>query len=273
MTQKTREPEKGARARRASSRALPRGPQAELYLESADGNAFDRDAALRWLREPDAGVRQVGRDGDEWLDETGRIRVLLGEDRVLFRFQLADESQEQLARHLDRLFDLAFDLGRELSLEVVDPQLGSSPTRFRYESQFPHILDVYHRKARTAFALLREDAWSEVSSEGVALALPASAPAFDADPESLPPAVWSRRVKRVGPLEFHGDRSLAALADVTPDKPWFAITARGARDGDEVALLRVLRISRPAADVAIVEAVSAGLTVTATVSRDRVTFG
>ena len=268
MTEKTRD-RKPTRAR-ASSRALPRGPHIELYLEgppardwdpAADSvGGLDRRAVLAALDRHATWMHPVSRGDEEWLDDTGRFRLLIGDDRVLFRLQLLEETQEDLARALDRIFDLAFDLAADLRLDLVDPLLGMTHTRYRYENQFPRILEAYASRAKTELGLLRRGAWEELSRETEPVVLPTEAPSFEADPESLPTFVWTRRVRRVGPLELRGDRALAAFARVLPTQPWVAITARNARPGDDVALLRVLRLSRPVPGTVVIEAVSVGLT-------------
>ena len=205
-------------------------------------------------------LRAIGRDDGEWVDESGRIRVLLGDERVVLRFQLLEESAESFARELDRLYETAFEIARAARLDVVDPQLSTVVTPFRFESQFPRILEAWSAHTRTALALQRDDAWSEVSSETAPLAMPSEAPAFEAYPDQLPTTLWSRRVRKVGPLEFHGPKAAAAFADVAPGKEWVAIVAPKSTGGDDVALLRVNRVSRPIAGVVVVEGLSAGLT-------------
>ena len=266
--------------RRASSRQLPRGPHAEFFLEAEPdprrweredptGGLLDRRSAIAALDRIAEELHSVSRDDDEWLDEAGRLRVIVGDDRILFRLQFVEESQEELAGQLDRLFDLAFDLGHELGLELVDPLLGATHTRFRYDSSFPRILDAYAKKARTELALEREESWSELSRESEPVALPAEAPSFTAELESLPPFLWTRRVRRVGPLSLRGTPALTALSGVTRETPWIAILPAG-KPVAEVALLRILRMSRPLEGAVVIEAISAGLTKAASIDVGRV---
>jgi hypothetical protein len=234
----------------------------ELHLESTE-DRYDADpmeplldrAALRRAVE-ELSDRLVPEGTDEWLDSPTDARLLVGQDRLLLRLALPAESRDQLANRLDRLFDLSFDLASALRLEVVDPQMGSVVTRFRYEQSFQRILDVYYTRARTAAALASSPAgWTEFATDGVA---GAKLPAIETEPDSVPAAVWSVTKRPLGVLEFAGERALAALAALDPAAPFLAIVPRDVEPGDDAAVLRVKRLVHPVPGLALVEVSTEG---------------
>ncbi len=255
------------RATRESKRApAPASAHAEIYLEPSPettptwlepaASPLDRRAVAGAMAEIE---RLAEVHPDEWADEESRLHVLLGDGRLVLRLALFDESKEQLARRLDALFDLGFELGYRLRLDLVEPLLDTALTRHRYESQFSRILDGYHRKARTSAALVDPRAWRAVDDgRGVVVSGDPLA-AVEAEPDSVPHAVWvGRRGKRLDPLELSGERATAVLAGLSADKPFLAVLPPGSKPGDTGAILRVRRISNPVPGTALVEAVSEG---------------
>ena len=264
MTDKV--PERKTTRVRVSSRALPKGPVIELSAQGDFGEPIDRARLDEFLGHIDD-LRPVGRNDGEWISRDGRLRVLVGDERALIRFEMRDESDDLLARHIDRTFDLALDLARELSLDLTDSDLGSI-TRYRYEREFTRILDLYRSRARTAFALEKKDAWRELSRDSEPIVLPALVHCIEAEPETLPAVVWSQRVRKVGPLELNGEQAAAVVAGVSPECPWFGIVRPRSAGGDDVALLRITRLSNVEPGRVIVEAIAAGLTRSLAIERD-----
>lgn len=264
-------PPRTTRRRAAPSRAPSPPPTAEVFLEPSR-----RPGSLEWAPADDAStgldldslrraVERIGddrirevRSGEEWADPEGRIRVILGDGRLLVRLALLDETRDQLARRLDDLFDLSFDLGAALGLEVRDPQFETSLTRFRYESQFQRILDTYHRRARTAAALEDSSVWKILSAPAGSPArfTQGELPALETDLDALPSTAFTRKGRKLGTLELIGDRALSAIESLRPEHPFLALLPLNPQAGDQAPILRVLRYCRPTPGTILVEALS-----------------
>lgn len=234
----------------------------EIHLEATETAVLDpmeplldRSRVRRIVEE--LTERLVPEGSDEWTDSPTDARVLVGQDRLLLRMTLPDESREQLAQRIDRLYDLAFDLAGPLRLEVVDPQLGTTVTRFRYEQQFQRFLDAYFTRARTAAALASNAGWTRFEDGGSFA--DAEVLAIETEPEALPPTIWSPTKRPLGVLEFSGDRALAALEQLRPESPFLLIVPLNAEPGDDAAVLRVKRMIRPVPGLALVEVAAEGV--------------
>ena len=183
-------------------------------------------------------------------------RLLVGHDRLLLRLTLPDESRDRLAQRLDKAYDLAFDLASALRLEIVDPQVGSIVTRFRYEQQFQRFLDIYFTRARTAAALASPAGWTEFADATLATL---DVPAIETEPEALPSTAWGSGKRPLGVLEFSGERALAALKQLSAASPFLAIVPLHAESGDDAAILQVRRVIHPLPGLALVDVVSEGV--------------
>ena len=236
----------------------------ELHLEAASDRA-DADPLEPVLDRADVrhaveqlSDRLVPEGSDEWSDVATDARLLVGADRLLVRFELGTaDSREYLAQRLDRVFDLVFDLASALRLEVFDPQLQTAVSRFRYEQQFQRFLDAYHTRARTAAALISPEGWEDLGESE--LVPPSELPAIETEPEALPPAAWGRSRRALGVLEFSGERALRALSGVDRERPFVAIVPPNAAPGDDAAVLRVRRLTRPVPGLALVDVGAEGV--------------
>lgn len=253
--------ERTARLRKGSRTEARSLATIEIHLEATDAGdvdpmepLLDRAKVRRVVQ--DLGDRLIPEGSDEWSDSPTDARVLVGADRLLLRMALPDESREQLAQRIDRIYDLAFDLAGPLRLDVFDPQLGTPVTRHRYEQQFQRFLDSYFTRARTAAALASSAGWTHFEDAG---SVDAEILAVETEPEALPPTVWSPTKKALGVLEFSGDRALAALDQIRPACPFLLIVPLNAEPGDDAAVLRVKRLIRPVPGVALVEVAAEGV--------------
>lgn len=236
----------------------------EIHLEAT--NVPDEESLeplldrseVRRVANDDLSERLTPKGGDEWIDSESDAHVLVGHDRLLVRLTLPDESRDRLAQRLDRMFDLAFELSSALQLEVVDPQVGSVVSRFRYEQQFQRFLNVYYTRARTAAALDSTVGWTDLG-EGIEFRAADPLPAIETEPDALPPAIWGTGKRPLGVLEFSGERALAALQHLNPEAPFVAIVPLSAESGDDAAVLRVRRWIRPIAELALVEVTTEGV--------------
>lgn len=236
----------------------------EIHLEVTESADLDPleplldRAKVRRVVQEELSDRLIPEGADDWTDSPTEARLLVGQDRLLLRLALPDESRDQLAHRLDRVYDLAFDLAQALRLEIVDPQLSSIVTRFRYEQQFQRFLDVYYTRARTAAALNSSAGWTEFPERPFASA-EATVAAIETEPEALPSSVWGKGQRTLGVLEFSGDRALLALDLLTAASPFLAIVPLNAEPGDDAALLRVRRLIRPVPSLALVEVATEGV--------------
>lgn len=240
----------------------------EIHLESPDtsddpAEALIDRAVVRRVVHDRLSDRLIPEGSDEWTDSPSEARLLVGQDRLLLRMTLPDESREYLAQRLDKLYDIAFELASALRLEVVDPQINSVVTRFRYEQQFQRFLDLYFTRARTAAALASNDGWTEFADTPLDIE---SVPAIETEPDALPPTVWGTGKRRLGVLEFSGERALAALAKLGPS-PYLAILPPHAEPGDDAAILRVRRLIHPLPGLALVEVEAEGVSRIRTLNR------
>lgn len=246
----------------------------EIHLEVTEGveeldplePLLDRAKVRRAAQ--DLSDRLIPESADEWTDSPTEARVLVGQDRLLLRLALPDESRDQLAHRLDRVYDLAFDLAQALRLEIVDPQISSIVTRFRYEQQFQRFLDVYYTRARTAAALNSATGWTEFPEARPFVPAEATLAAIETEPEALPPTVWGAGQRALGVLEFSGDRALLALELLTAANPFLAIVPLNAEPGDDAAVLRVRRVIRPVPSLALVEVGTEGVLRIRTLDRE-----
>ena len=258
---KSRERERTTRLRKGSRTEARSLATVEIHLEATESADVDPleplldRAKVRHAVET-LSERLVPEGSDEWSDSPTDARVLVGQDRLLLRLALPDESRDLLAQRLDRVYDLAFDLASALRLEVYDPQVGTVVSRFRYEQQFQRFLDSYYTRARTAAALTSNAGWTKFDEAAV---FADEVVAIETEPESLPPTIWSSGKRALGVLEFSGDRALSALEKLDPAKPFIAIVPLNAEPGDDAALLRVKRLIRPVPGLALVEVASEGV--------------
>ena len=251
--------------RRGSPQTPTSDPHVEIYLqESGRSTSINREEAEYALgRMP----RLAAESDGEWVDPEGRIRIILGEDRILVRLHLLDEEPEDFARCLDELFDFGFELARALGLDLIDPILGAIQTRFRYETQFPKIRDAFYTRARVELSFRDPRAWVDLTCDPP-VAAPAQIPSIVADRDSLPGTLWARRARRVGPLEFRGDAAMGILQQISRAMPWIAFVPRGSVAGSPVAVVRVLRRCDPLPGVAIIEGLTTGMTATTAIEAD-----
>ena len=197
--------ERSTRLRKGSSTEARSLATIEIHLECtgvAESDdpmepLLDRGSVRRVVHD-DLSERLVPEGSDEWSDSPTDARLLVGHDRLLLRLTLPDESRYQLANRLDKVYDLAFDLASALRLEVVDPQVGSIVTRFRYEQQFQRFLDIYFTRARTAAALASPTGWTEFAEATLDTL---DLPAIETEPEALPSTVWGSGRRPLGVLE------------------------------------------------------------------------
>ncbi len=194
---------------------------------------------------------------EEWSDRSGELRIVLLDDRVVVRQELPTSDRSDLAHRLDRLYELCFALSDALDLDPSDLHLGTIITRHRYERQFGTIVDRYCRMVKTVDLLHSERGWRTLSSAAPPI-LADPVPAIEVDPLQLPPGLRKRGRDRVGFLELSGDRALAALSFLSPERPYVALLPREPLVGDPSTVLRVLRLAYPASDVALVEAAASG---------------
>ena len=229
--------------------------QVQAPFDSED--AFERldraDLARAMEKQSDRLVQEAS---DEWIDSPTDARVLAGEDRVLIRLDLPDETREQLAQRLDRLYDLAFDLASSLRLDVADPQMGSVVTRLRYEQHFQRFLEAYYTRARTAVALSSRSGWTELDGDADR---GSELPAIETELDGLPSSVWGKARRALGVLEFSGERALRALSALDASRPFVAIVPPDVQPGDDAAILRVRRLVHPVAGLALVEVRAEGV--------------
>lgn len=258
-----RKSERSTRLRKGSRTEARSLATIELHLESTAVSESDDPLEplldrndVRQVVSEELAERLVPEGSDEWTDSSTDARLLVGHDRLLLRMTLPDESREYLAQRLDKLYDLAFDLASPLRLEVVDPQVGSVVTRFRYEQHFQRFLDTYYTRARTAAALGSTTGWTEF---GDATFGGTDVPAIETEPEALPPTVWGTGQRPLGVLEFSGERTLAALRQLTAENPFVAIVPLNAEPGDDAAILRVRRVIHPLPGLALVDVATEGV--------------
>lgn len=239
-------------------------------LESADLDPLEPlldKSKVRRVVQDDLSDRLIPEGSDEWTDSPTEARLIVGQDRLLIRLVLPDETRDQLAHRLDRAYDLAFDLAQALRLEVVDPQLASVVTRFRYEQQFQRFLDAYYTRARTAAALNSNAGWTEFPDSGP-FSHDQGVTAVETEPEALPPAIWGAGKRPLGVLEFSGDRALVALEQLSPQTPFLAIVPLNAEPGDDAAVLRVRRLIWPVPGLVLAEIATEGVLRIRTLDRD-----
>lgn len=238
---------------------LPDVPSAELHLEAeAFDEPLDRERVIRALQQT-AGMRASSKAQDEWLDEEGGARVLLGSDRIVLRMDLLADTSGALAVQLDALLDVAFALGERLRVDVRDPVLDTIVTRSRVDRVFPRLLDHYLRRVKTDVVLRDTAAWRVFPNPADAHDPAVALPAFETDPATLPPAIWSRAGRSLGILELSGDRSLAAVRALDPLCPLLLVVSPGAQAGDDAALIRIVRVAQPLPGTAVVEAITGGV--------------
>lgn len=266
----TKDPDKSASPHRRSRRLrapVSDVPCADFHLEAeAFDEPLDRERVIRALQQT-AGMRASSKAQDEWLDEEGGARVLLGSDRIVVRMELLAETSGALAVQLDALLDVAFALGERLRVDVRDPVLDTIVSRSRVERVFPRLLDHYLRRVKTEIVLRDASAWRVFPNPANAHDPEVALPAFETDPASLPPAIWSRSGRSLGILELTGDRTLAAVAALDPLCPLLLVVSPGAKPGDDAALIRILRVAQPLPSTAVVEAVTGGVVAVASIDR------
>jgi hypothetical protein len=242
------------------------GSAVELYLEPPNARhlwetegplaaPLDR-AAVVDLLDRTSGLSSFRQYADEWVHDDRRMRVVVGDGRLIVRFDLGDETREALASRVDALFDFCFELGRELSLDLIDPQTDTLVSPTRYEIVFPRILDAYHRRARIACVLRNPALWTPVAPA----VRPVVVRAIQLAPDRLPASVWGKPGRAVGILEIADE----LLADTTH----FAVLPPESFVGDEVALLRIDRHARPVPGCLLVDPVSEGVFRVRSIERD-----
>lgn len=229
-------------------------PSLELHLEPGD---------LRWDAEDQVGSisreslalaliehARVSAAGDEWIADEDGLRVYSTGARVVVEIEVRAEDREALSLRIDHAYDLAFDIARELRLDVFDSQVQQVVTPLRYESLFPRILDSSHRRARILDALRSRDGWRHCDSAP----LPDRVALVSAELSALPASVWSKVGKPIGVLELEGEEVGSALRHLR--SPFLAF---GFGDGGPVAVVRIVRFATPVPGVHLVDVVSGGM--------------
>lgn len=225
---------------------------------------LQRDLVRRVLQQHDLPAHLFESDAiDTRVRDDLPVRLIVEGQRVAASFSLPKGSGEDLPGVLDAIFELCFNLSRELDLDVYDPQIDQLVTPSQYERRFQFILDHYTRRHRIAEALGRVDEWErspESSGDASLLDTVVRAPILSVPREVLPSR---RRALRghFGPLELLGESAHRALEQATSHGYLIALidAEERRRVGATAQLARIERYTRVAHGVWLAQLQALGL--------------